>query len=512
MTSSRVRATRRALLAPLVAAACLAPALAAEDLGGGRPASHGRVVRFVMSHWIPGEPSSLGLVDPPVLPISYVAILSPARTSLVLPGIGTLIADATHPAALMLPLSGTLPLPPLPLALNGTTLYVQGAVLDPGLAAGVVLTDATKVDLFQPVVLVGNQRQTANSISVVDLRTRQVVQTLTNSENGSIAFSPDRRFAYVCEPGSLRNQVVVYDLTQSPIVVATTIPVSGGIRYRGCMQRDGRRLYVPLHNAISVIDADRTSTTFHTEIGTIPVPITGSPTSIFTGPIDLAVTPDNAKLYIAYGEQAVTFPGTCTLGVVDLNLPGRPHRSIPITVGGVVTLLNNLATHNRVEMSPDGLWVYVQEYGFTPGQFSLGFVNGGVVKVVSTLADTEFAAIPSGGYGQNDFFVDRMGRALWSVHLNAGRMGELLRIDVDRHSPTRFTVLYRVPVHAVPFNGGYPAGVATTPDGATVCVSVVEDGSHPVPELLTFDAATGVLYGQPIPVQSLPATVGIPRY
>jgi hypothetical protein len=54
--------------------------------------------------------------------------------------------------------------------------------------------------------------------------------------------------------------------------------------------------------------------------------------------------------------------------------------------------------------------------------------------------------------------------------------------------------------------------VATTPDGATVCVSVVEDASHPVPQLLTFDAATGLLYGQPIPVQSLPATVGIPRY
>ena len=479
--------------------------LTAEDLGGGRAASHGRVPRFVLERWIPGAASALTFQDLPPNTVATAAILSSRRTNITLPGIGTLIADAGAPGAIVLAMGTTLPIAQLPIALQNQQLVIQGAVLDA--SAGALLTDATLVDLFNPRVMVGNQRQSANSISVIDLPTRAVVDRLGNSENGRIAWSPDRRYAYVCEPGSQRNRVVVYDLTASPIPTLTTIPVSGGIRYRGAITRDGRRMYVPLHNAIAIVDTDPSSTTFHTEIGTIPTPITGNPSTIFTGPIDVAVTPDGSKLYVAYGET-ITYPGPSTVGVIDLNLPGTPHRAIAVTTGGVVSLGGDLATRTAIVVSADGQWVYALEFGFPASPLTKGFVNGALVNVISAAADIEITTVATGGIGQQEMALDRLGRNLW-IPQTAGNLGQVLQIDVDRHSPTRFTVRNTIPVDPTPYSGGGPQGISTTPDGALVAISVAEDAAHPVPQLVTYDVLLGQLTGAPITVESLCATVAI---
>jgi DNA-binding beta-propeller fold protein YncE len=366
------------------------------------------------------------------------------------------------------------------------------------------------VDLFRPVVMVGNQRQSSNSLSVIDLVTRTVTQTLTDSENGSIAFSRDRRFAYVCEPGLQRNRVAVYDLTTSPITARPPIPVSGGIRYQPALAPDGRRMYVPLHDGVSVIDVDATSGTFHTELTKIPVPITGTSGAIFEGPFDCAVTPDGRRLLVCYGERVASYQTPGTLGVIDLTLPSFPHVAIPITNSGALTLLGTpLVSRQRVEVSPDGRYAYAVEFAFKPGMFVQGFTNGGAVNVVDLLQNRETAVLTFGGFGVHELCLDRNGRNLWIAANDVGDVGRVTRIDVDRRSATRNTILTSIPVDPLPFSSGGAFGICATPDGATVCVSIAEDAAHPTPALITIDARTDQVTGAPIVVQSLPATVGV---
>lgn len=487
----------------------LVAAAAAEDLGGGKPASHGRVPRFALTRWIPGQPSEFRFQDLPATNPLLAMVISPARSAYQFP-FGELIADPAAPGAIVLATAPTLPVT-LPAALAGATFYVQGFVLE---GTGAALTDATKVDTFHPVVIVGNQRQTANSLSLVDLPTRTVRQTIIDSENGSIAFSKDRRYAYVCEPGLQRNRVAVYDFSTTLVTTRLPIPVSGGIRYQPTVAPDGKRMYVPIHSGVSVIDVDPTSATFHSELTTIATPITGSTSSIFTGPFDLAITPDGSKLLVAYGEQVAnwaTVPGT--LGVIDLLAPGYPHSTIALTNSGGMTLLGApLISRQRVEVSPDGRYAYAVEFAFTPSPYTQGFANGGAIHVVDLQLMSEVAAVPFGGFGVHEFVVDRNGRNLWVVANDASRLGQLTRMDVDRHSVTRHTILSTLLLDPVAFTQGGAFGVGVTPDGATVCVTLCEDSTHASPVLVTVDAATNALFGAPIPVQSLPATVGIPQH
>ncbi len=486
----------------------VSPSLA-QDLGGGGPAGHGRVPRFVLDSWIPGTSAQLGFVDLSPSFANGAAILSGVQTSLTIPGIsGSLLVDPS--AGAVLPMGATPITVNVPLGVSHQDLYLQAVVIDS--VSGFSFTDATRARFLNPVVMVGNQRQTANSISVIDIVSRQVTQRLGDSENGSIAFSPDRTRCYVCEPGSLRDRVVVYDLTVNPIAVITTVSTSGGIRYRGEFSPDGRRLYVPVHDGVDIVDTFPASPTYHTLVGKIPTPITGNPNSIFTGPIDVAVTPDGTKLFIAFGENLSGFPAPSTVGVVDLLVPGFPYRAIPVTTGGVVTLLNNLATRAAIRISPDGRYAYTVEFGFNPGPFAIGFTNGGLLNVVDVLLEQEVAAIPTGGYGQSTLEIDFLGRNLYVPQVTLSGIGEVLRVDVDRRSATRNAIRSRIQVDPTPYSASTgPSSVAVTADGRTVLVTLSEDAAHPVPQLITIDARTDTIVGLPIVVESLPGTVACQR-
>jgi DNA-binding beta-propeller fold protein YncE len=489
-------------LALLLVAAFAAP-VPAQDLGGGAPASHGRVPRFAMSTWVPTQPARLSFTDVPASFAFGLGIVSLTSTSFSFPGIaGTIIAD---PSGILLPMGQSLALGALPPSLRGISLFVQGVVFDT--VSGASMTDATRANFFQPLAMVGNQRQSANSLSVVDVLTGTVIQRIPDSESGRIAYSPDRTRAYVCEPGLMRNRVVVYDVTVNPIQLLTTVATSGGIRYRGEFNSTGTRLYVPVHDAIDVIDTDPSSGTFHQLVARISVPIIGNPGSIFTGPIDLAITPDDRRLLIAYGESLL-YPARSTVGVIDLTLPNFPHRAISITTGGTVF---DLATHDDIEVSPDGSHAYVLEFGFPPGfPFVLGFANGGLVSVIDLATETEVRTIPTDGVGQQEFALDFLGRNLWVPQTNLDLTGEVLRIDTDRRSATRHTILARVQADPLPFTlSSGPRGVGATPDGGRVFVSIVEDGTHPVPVLIEIAASSNSVVGVPITVESLPSTVAL---
>jgi DNA-binding beta-propeller fold protein YncE len=139
-----------------------------------------------------------------------------------------------------------------------------------------------------------------------------------------------------------------------------------------------------------------------------------------------------------------------------------------------------------------------------------GFANGALVNVINTAADLEVAAIPTGGFEQSELAVDRLGRNLWVAQYTLARLGEVLRVDVDRRSATRFTGLQRIPVDPNPYTvGAGPKGIDVTPDGSTVVVSVIEDTTHAVPVAITVDALSNTVVGTPITVESLCATVSV---
>src|SRR5690606_37271199 len=140
--------------------------LAAQDLGGGAFASQGRVPRFVLDRWIPGSPATMQFVDAPSGAFVGAAIVSAGTTSLTLPFLmGTLIADPS--TGVVLPIAGPLGLT-LPGQLHGRSLFLQGLLFD---GANLVLTDATQVNLLRPLAVVGCQRQTANSLLIIDVAT-----------------------------------------------------------------------------------------------------------------------------------------------------------------------------------------------------------------------------------------------------------------------------------------------------------------------------------------------------
>ncbi len=481
-----------------------APSLSAQDLGGGAPASHGRVPRFVLESWIPGTASAVRLDDAPATLNTAVAVLSTATTALSIPGIsGTLIADPSVAVAFGFSPAGT-SIGTIPATATGT-LFGQSVWIDGASGAG--CTDAFQIDLFNPVVMVGNQRQSANSISVIDLVSRTVVDRLGNSENGSIAFSPDRTRAYVCEPGSQRNVVTVYDLTVSPIAQLTQLPTTGGIRYLGVFSPDGGRFFVPVHDGVDIFDTDPTSPTFHLHIGKVPALMLGNPGTIFPGPLDLAITPDGGRLLIAYGV-AVPFPAQTPIGVVDLTNPAFPQRQVMLTTGGTVL---GLSTKSAVRISPDGAFAYVLEFGFPPGlPLVNGFASGALLSVIDLATETEVAVIPTLGVSQQEMAIDRLGRNLWIAQPDFNGSPELLRIDVDRRSATRNTLRSRIPLMPTGYSISSGArGVDVTPDGSLVCVSMVEDAANPQPLLITVDAKTEQIVGAGIVVESMPGTVSV---
>ncbi|MCB9880233.1 MAG: hypothetical protein H6832_00160 [Planctomycetes bacterium] len=492
-----------------IALAAVGPLAHAENLGGGRAAATGEFPLLVLDNWIPGKASTFRFDNLPNNTVLSALLLSSGPGNTTFGTAGTLKIDLLSPAFSILPVpAGGLTVNPLPKSLEGAELYFQGLWFEA--RTGLALTDGTRASLFSPLAMAGNSRQSANSLTVIDVASRSVPQTLTNSENGYIEFSPDRSRAYVCEPGAGRNRVVCYDLTKTPIPVLATIPVSGGIRYGGSMPRDGKRLYVPVHDGVEIVDTDPASSTYHTVLRKLTTSITGNTGSIFTGPLHTAVTPDGSKLYVACGENQTQWPSMGTVLMFDLRIANPTEKQIAVTNGGIFSFFSfNFATRPYIEMSPDGLTVYVLETGTAVS--SLGFQNGSLINVIDTARDREIATLTTGGFYQEQIAIDRMGRGLWVAQVDASGVGDLARFDVDVRSPNRFQTVQHFAVGTGAFQvGSGPSGVDVTADGSTVFVSIVENASNPA-AVHVFDARTGRFETTTIPTQSLCHTVSIQK-
>ncbi len=485
----------------LLAMVSVAGSVVAEDLGGGGFGSNGLVPRLEADHWVPGQPLTLRLSNLPTGTTSALCLVGFGTTVLGLPqNAGTLRVSPTPPAFL-LPISTTTALFTVPPQFEGTTVYIQALVTDGQHPAGAILTDATKVDFFTPLVLNGNTRQSSNNIMSIDPNAHTLKQTLTNYRGGSFMFTPDRQRVYVADVETLLNRLTRYDVVNGQLVFNKTIPLSGGTRYHGAVTRDGSTMYVPVHDGIAVIDLNT-----DTEVRKIPTTYVGNASSIFTGPLDCAITPNGRKLYVCYGQSLPTWPAKNHVGVFDLSQTPPTETLIPVSTAGAVTLLSNLSTHNAIDISADGLTVAVVEFAFTPGAFAAGFQNGGYICLIDTLADIEIGAVLTNGFSATEVAIDRNGRNVYSVHVDGNGNAEAVRVNVDRRTTNPYTISHVYNASTTP---GFPAvgaghGIDVLPDGSTLFVSIEETASTN-PTMVRIDTATNLINAPGLTLASLPA-------
>ncbi len=470
--------------------------LTAQDLGGGAPASHGRVPRFVLENWIPGAPSALEFRDLPAGVTGGTAILSGSMSPLGIPGIGgTLIPDLAR--GLAVPMGVRANLPTVPASLSGHSLFVQGLYLDPTTGPG--FTDASRADFFEPVIAVS----TRTAIESLDLLNRRITGAMVTT-NSVLVLSPNRRHGYGFGPGTL----IAYDVTTMPATQLGTIAISPAARAGLAFTPDGLQLFVPHMTGIDIVDTNSASPTYHSVVATISTPIGGYG---LTGPMAVAVTPDASRLFIAYGEWA-TFPAPSTVGVIDLMAPGYPHRSIAVTTGGS---LLGLVTRTAIVVSPDGGFVYTVDVAFPPGHGgTIGYQAGALVNVIDATTENEVSAIPTFGQGQEHLAIDRLGRNLYLPQIDHGGIGQLLRIDTDRRSATRHTLAATIQLDSVPYQSFAtgPKSVTVTPDGSTVLVGILSDSLHRTPVVVTVDSRTDRITGTPITVGLRPYSIAAQQF
>ena len=489
---------------------------AAQDLGGGAPGPHGYVSGFQLDHWIPGTTTQFRFVNLPPSAFLKWGMLSFASGAVQHPALsGTLVPSPASPTFGSFAMGTTTPIN-LPAFLDGSSFYIQGVYFD--LVGGLITTDATQVNLFDPLTAVGTGL--GETIELFDEQGQSVTQTVSNSRNGRIHFTPDRSRAYVTQRDA---SVRVYALAAGTLSPMGSIPLSHSPRQgKGAISRDGTRLYLPVQeglaphrNYISVSDIDPASATYNSEIDLIAVPVIGfGGAGPGNGPMSCAITPDGSKLFLAYGQLGSN--NTAQVGVLDLP-PSGPNsfRTINVTTGGDFAGINVL---QHIEVSEDGEWVYTIEQGFDP---ALPLVNGyapatggAMLSVIYVPIELEVASIPTGGIGQFEFARDLCGRNLWVGQLRHDRVAEAVCIDIDRNSPTRFAVKQRVVLDPAPYSAGLsgPLGIAVTPDGGRVVVALAGDSLHPSDQVATVDGHTFSLLG----VQTISAadaeTVSIQRY
>jgi len=503
---------------PALAIALFAMPATAQELGGGANGSHGRTARFQLEQWIAGTPTQFSFENLPPAAILQWGALAFSTSPLNHPALtGTLLVDTASPTLSIWGMGTTAPIT-MPAVLNGSSFYIQGLYFDTAMAS-FVLTDATKVNIHDPLTVVGTG--VSRTLELYDEAAMSVTQTLTGSRNGRLHFTPDRTRAYVSQSDStvrLYTATLGGFLNQTGSFPLTHRPRSG----KGAVSRDGSRLYLPAQEAgspyqnfILVCDINPASPTYNTEINVIPVPVIGPGAGPGNGPEACAISPDGNTLYIAYAQVLPTTgpnAGKASVGVLDLTAPGQPLSEIPITVGGNIA---GIHVSEHIEISEDGHYVYSLEQAFDPALPLInGFSQGALLSVIATFVNAEITTIPTHGLGQFEFAIDLLDRDLWIGQINSNYMAEAICVDIDRNSPTRFSIVHQVSLDPTPGyspgNAG-PMGIAITPDGSRVVVAVDGDPSHG-DMIATIDAHAGTLLGTTAITAADAETVSIQRY
>ncbi|PYM62021.1 MAG: hypothetical protein DMD79_11525 [Candidatus Rokuibacteriota bacterium] len=282
-------------------------------------------------------------------------------------------------------------------------------------------------------LLVSNNGQGVQSLAVVDLASRTVVQTLPYPAPEAlflgVVVSPDGRRAYASSGGN--NTIRVYDLDQGRLFERERIALGArGARVYPAglaLSADGGTLYAALNlaGAVAVVDLPARSVR-----ASIPLPWTGRPDDL--GPLPYALALAGSRLYVSEwnggGVTVIDVHGLRVLG----HVPTGAHAS-------------------ALTLSPDGTRLYVAN------------ATSDTVSVVDTATDTvvgtvDLAPYPGAPMGSlpNAVAVSPDGRTLYVA--NGGNN------DVAVVDTTTFRIRGLIPT------AWFPSALAVSRDGRLLYV------------------------------------------
>lgn len=248
----------------------------------------------------------------------------------------------------------------------GVSLDKPGAGYTLVATADALSAESDAFNVTPPSLYVGDYGVGPTAVSVVDLATRSVLDSVTvGSGPRAIAITPDGLFAYAT--GQYDDVIAVIETAGNTVVGTIDLLDPGELR----MSPDGGELYVTRQDGIVFVIETAGNTVVDTiAVGSGPTAIAFTPDGEFAyvangnsenvsvirtatrsvvdtvlvggGPGDAIVTPDGSKVYVTYND-GVAVISTATNAVIG---------SIAAGVG------NGLAT-----ITPDGAAVFVASYG-----------------------------------------------------------------------------------------------------------------------------------------------------
>jgi YVTN family beta-propeller protein len=328
----------------------------------------------------------------------------------------------------------------------GLSLDEAGAGYTLVATVGTVSGESDAFNVTRPSLYVGDYGPAASAVTVVDLATGSVLETITvGTGPAGIAITPDGLFAYVAN--RFGNSVSVIETPGNTVV--QTIPMDDPELAR--MSPDGKMVYVANFSVgrVSVIE-----TATNTVVETIPV---GS------GPYGVGFSPAGDFAYVANGNsESVSVIETATSSVVAT-----------VTVGQGPT---------DVVVTPDGEKVYVTN------------ATDNNVSVISTASNTVIATIPLGD-NTSLATVTPDGSAVFVANFGSD--------NVSRIETANDVVSATIPV------GDGPFAVVAGPDGELVyaanvnagTISVIDVATNTVTATITVGGRAGDLAVMPAPTR-----------
>jgi len=287
-------------------------------------------------------------------------------------------------------------------------------------------------------ILVSNDGQYKQSLSVVDATTGTVRQTITYTSPQALfvglAYSPDGRHVYASAGGN--NKLRTYEvgdggtLTEGPsIALPTTNPAGAKVNHYPAgvaVSADGRTAWTAnsLSNSVSIIDL---------ATGTVRIVPAGA------NPYAVALGPDGRAAYVSnWGENTLTVLDTATGATLGT-----------ITVGEHPSAL--LVNRARGEL-----------YAADTDSDQISVVDLSTNTVSRTIDLAPYQGAPVGS-SPNALALSPAGDVLYAANAGAAAVDVIRLADIPQGRPDR--IAGRIPT------GWYPTGIETATDGRTLFIA-----------------------------------------
>jgi len=330
----------------------------------------------------------------------------------------------------------------------------------------------------------------SNTVSAIDTSIQDVVATIPVGDKPSgIAANPSGTRVYVLNAAGV---VQVIDTSSNAIVAE--VPV-GGTDGSIAVTADGSRVYVA-SGRVSVIDAATNSViaSFAPETAAVP--------DIFNFAVDVAISPDGARAYVAVNTYNYSHPvlnafsATGSIAVVNT------------ATNTVVQTVNLFSLPGAIALSPDGTRAYAAiSYLWIDTGYGAAFFPATWVAAIDTAANAVSSWINLGAGGSDWTLQNRpagiaVARDGSAVYAAIPRLNALARID-----PSAGVVSQFVPA------GAGPSGVAVDPDPPvitprppTLIDAVNDSAAAPIPAAFPGPVVANVLANDTL--GGAPATSG----